>query len=38
MENKLHDEEYIELMARLQRVPVIRAWNYMTSSISTRLS
>ena len=36
--DKLRDEEYAELMARLQRVPVIHAWNYTTSSISTRLS
>jgi len=31
-------EKHAELMARLQRVPVIRAWNYMTSSISRAIS
>jgi hypothetical protein len=34
----LRAEEYAELMGRLQRVPAIRAWNYVTSSISRAVS
>ena len=36
--DKLRAEEHARLMARLQRVPVIRAWNYMTSRISPAVS
>lgn len=31
--DRLCAEEHAELMARLQRIPVIRAWNYVTSGI-----
>ena len=34
----LRAEHHAELMAHLERVPVIRAWNYVTSRISRTVS